>query len=223
MRTIDEGVARRFSAEVKAVSWGNHQQAEQMPYLDALVGGRLDLNGYAAMVVQHYFIYSVLEDAAAAMRDDGLAGDFIHDGLTRLPALEADLHALLGADWRARVAESAATARYTARLRDVCFDWPGGFVAHHYTRYLGDLSGGQFIAAAVRRVYGLAGTAGTEFYVFDRIGGLAAFKARYRDLLDAAIWPTGQRQRVVDEVLLAYRLNTDVLAELGQDLAGTDG
>ncbi|GAA1828589.1 biliverdin-producing heme oxygenase [Actinomadura chokoriensis] len=34
-------------------------------------------------------------------------------------------------------------------MREVCFDWP----AHHYTRYLGDLSGGQVIGARIVRGY----------------------------------------------------------------------
>ena len=102
-----------------------------------------------------------------------------------------------------------------ARLREVCFAWNGGFLAHHYTRYLGDLSGGQYIAEAVRQVYTLAGSDGTEFYVFDGIPDPAEFKARYRDLLDATDWSDGERARIVEELRIAYKLNIDVLADLG--------
>ncbi|MET7396904.1 biliverdin-producing heme oxygenase [Dactylosporangium sp. NPDC005572] len=201
-----------FSAAVRRSTEGRHRDAEQAVFLGQLVTGALPLAGYAAMVAQHHHIYSVLEEAAAVMRDDPVAGPFVHDGLTRLPALEADLRELDGAG----LPPSPATQRYTQRLRDVCFTWPGGFVAHHYTRYLGDLSGGQYIAAAVRRHYT---TSATSFYAFDGIGSPAAFKARYRSALDAAPWDQEERRRIVDEVLVAYQLNIDVLTDLGREHA----
>ncbi|WP_432968642.1 heme oxygenase (biliverdin-producing) [Dactylosporangium sp. CA-233914] len=205
-----------FSAAVRRTTQGRHRDAERATFLGDLVRGALPLAGYAGMVAQHHHIYSVLEEAAAVMRDDPVAGAFVHDGLTRGPALEADLRLLLGDGWLERSAPSAATLRYTQRLREVCFTWPGGFVAHHYTRYLGDLSGGQHIAAAVRRHYA---TAATGFYVFDAIGSPAAFKARYREALDSAAWSDEERRRVLDEVLVAYQLNIDVLDDLGREYA----
>ncbi|WP_433220519.1 heme oxygenase (biliverdin-producing) [Dactylosporangium sp. CS-047395] len=203
-----------FSAAVRRSTEGRHRDAERATFLSELVRGELPLAGYAGMVAQHHHIYAVLEEAAAALRTDPVAGVFVHDGLTRLPALEADLVALLGPGWRDRAPASAATLRYTDRLRAVCFDWPGGFVAHHYTRYLGDLSGGQYLAAAVRKVYG---TTATSFYDFAGVGSPARFKTRYREALDAAPWSAEERGRIVDEVLLAYDLNIAVLEDLGRE------
>lgn len=42
-----------------------------------------------------------------------------------------------------------------------------GLLAHSYVRYLGDLSGGQFIAARIKRAYNLNGEDGLRFYHFD--------------------------------------------------------
>lgn len=42
-----------------------------------------------------------------------------------------------------------------------------GLLAHAYVRYLGDLSGGQFIGARVKKSFDLAGDDGTKFYQFD--------------------------------------------------------
>ncbi|WP_433066570.1 heme oxygenase (biliverdin-producing) [Dactylosporangium sp. CS-033363] len=205
-----------FSAAVRRSTEGRHRDAERATFLGDLVGGKLPLAGYAGMVAQHHHIYAVLEEAAAVMRTDPVAGAFVHDGLTRLPALEADLVALLGPGWRDQAPASAATLRYADRLREVCFDWPGGFVAHHYTRYLGDLSGGQYIASAVRKGYG---TTATSFYVFDGIGSPAQFKTHYREALDAAPWSADERRRIVDEVLIAYELNIAVLEDLGREFS----
>ncbi|WP_395110079.1 biliverdin-producing heme oxygenase, partial [Actinomadura sp. SCN-SB] len=107
--------------------------------------------------------------------------------------------------------------RYCARLREVCFDWPGGFVAHHYTRYLGDLSGGQYIGVQVRKNLGLAaGDDGVRFYRFP--GEPKSYKDRYRALLDDAPWDRAERARIIAEVKRAYRLNAAVTADLGRDL-----
>ena len=207
-----------FSAQLRAATWSEHQRAEDTAYLRALVAGEVDRAGYADMVAQHYFAYAVLEEAAALVRHDPIAGGFADERLARLPALEQDLAALLGPDWRTRIAPSASTRRYCDRMREVCFDWPAGFVAHHYTRYLGDLSGGQFLVRAIERRLGLDATTGTAFYDFSVIGDLGAFKAAYRDRLDNAPWPPAERARIVAETAIAYDLNSAVLVELGEAL-----
>lgn len=103
--------------------------------------------------------------------------------------------------------------KYVRRMREVAFEWPGGYVAHHYTRYLGDLAGGQVVGSLLRRRYGISG-AGARFYDFSRVGNPHAFRKRYRHLLDNAGWDAGERRRIVDETLLAFELNISVLTEL---------
>jgi heme oxygenase len=210
----EAGARAPFSEMLKAASWTAHEQAAQSPFMAGLMAGDLPRERYADLVAQQHAAYAVLEAAAEAMADDPVAGPFVRPELTRLPALEADLRFLLGDDWRSAVQPNAATRTYVDRLREVCFDWPGGFVAHHYVRYMGDLSGGQFIAKVVVRNYGLDGTDGTAFYDFTGLDDLSAFKDGYRQRLDAAPWGLDEQQRIVDEILLAYELNTAVLHAL---------
>lgn len=118
-----------FSAALRSATWSNHRRAEETEYLRALVSGRVDRAGYAEMVAQHYFAYAVLEEAGRVMHHDPVAGAFVDDALVRIPALEQDLGALLGADWSTLVSLSQSTRRYCDRMREVCFDWPAGLVA----------------------------------------------------------------------------------------------
>lgn len=151
------------------------------------------------------------------MAADPVAAPFDLPGLRRRQALEADLAYFSGPRWRARIEPGEAASRYCERIREACFDWPGGFVAHGYTRYLGDLSGGQYIGRQVREALGLAaGDDGVRFYRFP--GRPKAYKDRYRALLDAAPWDADEQRRVVDEVKAAYRLNAAVTEELGEAL-----
>ncbi|MFI0373932.1 heme oxygenase (biliverdin-producing) [Actinomadura sp. 1N219] len=209
------GTDGAFSARLRAATWSDHGDNETSAYMSALVEGRLARDEYAVLVAQLHPVYDLLEEAADRMASDPVAGPFDLPGLRRRDALEADLAYFYGPRWRARIEPGEATERYCDRLREVCFDWPAGFVAHHYTRYLGDLSGGQYIGRQVRKTLDLtAGDDGVRFYRFP--GKPKAYKDRYRDLLDAAPWDAAEQDRVIDEVRTAYRLNAGVTEELGR-------
>ena len=202
-----------FSTALRERSRAAHSDSEGASFMSDLMRGKGTRDDYVALVAQHWFIYEALERAAEAMRDDPIAAPFITEKLTRLPALEADLAYLIGDDWHERITPMPTTERYVARIDEVGSTWPGGFVAHHYTRYLGDLSGGQFIGKIMARQFEL-GSNGIGFYVFDEIADPAAFKDVYREQLDAAPWDAAEAERVIDEVLLAYRFNTDLFVDL---------
>ena len=202
-----------FSTALRERSRTAHSGSEHAGFMDDLMRGRGTRDDYVALVAQHWFIYEALEAAADAMRDDPVAAPFISEKLTRLPAIEADLAFLIGDDWRERIAPLPTTRRYVERIREVGASWPGGFVAHHYTRYLGDLSGGLFIGKLMARQFGFE-TNGIGFYLFDEIADPTAFKDVYREQLDAVAWDAAERERVIDEVLAAYQFNTDLFVDL---------
>ncbi|MEO6942740.1 MAG: biliverdin-producing heme oxygenase, partial [Terrimesophilobacter sp.] len=129
-----------------------------------------------------------------------------------LPALTADLEFLLGADWKSETSALPSTLRYVARIEETA-GWVGGFIAHHYTRYLGDLSGGQHIYKVMQKRFGFE-TNGIGFYLFDQIADPKAFKNVYREQLNSVSWDEVERERVMDEVITAYRLNTAVFHDL---------
>ncbi|WP_192625382.1 biliverdin-producing heme oxygenase [Microbacterium hydrocarbonoxydans] len=202
-----------FSAALRERSSGSHSQSEGAGFMSDLLKGEGSRDDYISLVAQHYFIYEALESAGERMRADAVASVFLSDKLTRLPALEADLEFLLGADWREQITPLPTTRRYVERIREVGATWAGGFIAHHYTRYLGDLSGGVFIGRVMARRFGFE-TNGIGFYLFDDIADPAAFKDVYREQLDAAPWDEAERERVTREVLLAYRFNTELFDDL---------
>ncbi|MCP9619357.1 biliverdin-producing heme oxygenase, partial [Nocardia otitidiscaviarum] len=90
----------------------------------------------------------------------------------------------------------------------------------HYTRYLGDLSGGQVIRGTAEKLWDLPKKGdGVRFYVFDRIGNPAAFKREYRELLDALPIGGDDTERVLDEARRAFAMNTDMFGELAEEFA----
>ena len=204
-----------FSAALRERSSGAHSGSEHSGFMADLMQGKGTRDDYVALVVQHWFIYEALEAAAERMRLDPVASPFISDKLTRLPALEADLEFLIGPDWRESITPLPTTQRYVDRINAVGATWAGGFVAHHYTRYLGDLSGGLFIGRLMARQFGFE-TNGIGFYIFGDIADPKAFKNVYREQLDAAPWDDDEKERVIAEVLVAYRFNTELFADLAR-------
>jgi heme oxygenase len=203
-----------FSERIKAASWTAHRHAEESPFVHSLLSGELSREEYARLVAQHYFVYDALEAGALVMAEDAVAGPFVHPALARVPSLEADLAYLLGDDWRVQIKPTDATTAYCNRLREIVTTWPGGFVAHHYVRYMGDLSGGQVIRRVVQRAYELEDNQGAAFYVFDGIEDRAEFKAHYRSLLDAAPWSNDEQERIIAEVLAGYEYNSTMMESL---------
>ncbi len=203
-----------FSQLVRERSALSHRGSEGASFMSGLLSGSATLDDYIALASQHWAIYDALEGAEPAMRQVPIVAPFLSPALTRLPALEADLAFLIGDDWRERLTLVPATLEYAARIREVAAEWPAGYIAHHYTRYLGDLSGGLHIGRIIARQFGFEAN-GVGFYVFDQIADPAAFKDAYRAQLDAAPWAEGESERVVDEVLWAYDANTRIFTQLG--------
>ncbi|WP_256638040.1 biliverdin-producing heme oxygenase [Streptomyces murinus] len=207
-----------FSCLIRTASHEQHTEAETSTFMSDLLGGRLGVDAYARYTEQLWFVYEALESAAERLAGDPVAGPFIRPELLRLAALEQDLAHLRGPDWRAGLDALPATRAYADRVRECAGEWPGGYVAHHYTRYLGDLSGGQIIRDRAEKTWGFARKgAGVRFYVFEEISNPAAFKREYRELLDGIRADDLEKQRVTAECKRAFALNTAVFRALGEE------
>ncbi|MFD7686419.1 heme oxygenase (biliverdin-producing) [Streptomyces sp. NPDC059781] len=207
-----------FSTLIRTASHEQHMEAETSTFMSDLLGGRLGVDAYARYTEQLWFVYEALESGARGLTSDPVAGPFVRPELFRLPSLERDLAHLRGPDWRAGLTALPATRAYAARVAECARTWPSGYVAHHYTRYLGDLSGGQIIRGKAERTWGFERKGdGVRFYVFEDISNPAAFKRDYRELLDAVPADDLEKQRVVAECKRAFALNTDVFRALGEE------
>ncbi|MFC8394689.1 heme oxygenase (biliverdin-producing) [Streptomyces sp. NPDC057238] len=207
-----------FSTLIRTASHEQHMEAETSTFMSDLLGGRLGVDAYARYTEQLWFVYEALESEARGLASDPVAGPFVQPELFRLPSLERDLAHLRGPDWRSSLTALPATQTYTARVTECARAWPSGYVAHHYTRYLGDLSGGQIIRDKAEKTWGFARKGdGVRFYVFEEISNPAAFKRGYRELLDSVPVDDLEKQRIVAECKRAFALNTDVFRALGEE------
>ncbi|SDO25633.1 heme oxygenase [Streptomyces sp. cf386] len=207
-----------FSTLIRTASHEQHVEAETSTFMSDLLGGRLGVDAYARYTEQLWFVYEALETGTERLASDPAAGPFIQPELFRLASLERDLAHLRGSNWRSGLSALPATQAYADRVRECAGDWPAGYIAHHYTRYLGDLSGGQIIRDKAEKTWGFARKGdGVRFYVFEEISNPAAFKRGYRELLDAVRVDDLEKQRIVAECKKAFALNTAVFRALGEE------
>ncbi|GAA3814249.1 biliverdin-producing heme oxygenase [Cellulomonas soli] len=202
-----------LSAALRAGTREQHGAAERMPFMEALVAGHLDRSAYTALAVQQLSVYRALEAVSDRVVGDLLGSTLVFPELTRVPAIEQDLAYLLGQDWADHVTPLPATVAYVARLDEIDDSVPH-YAAHAYTRYLGDLSGGQILRRMMQRHYGFEDD-GVAFYDFPQIHRLKPFKDVYRERLDALPFDAGTRTVVVEEARLAFELNRAMFADLG--------
>ena len=211
--TPEAEAAPGLASMIRTRTMDAHTDAESSPFVEDLVGGRLPIVDYARLTAQHHEIYKAIEEGFERNTDPTLA-PFMIPGLARLRSLESDLVFLAGEDWVGKLPILPATAAYSSHIRQLGVDWPRGLLAHHYIRYLGDLSGGQLIRRVVRRVYRFEDERGSMFYEFPEIQSAKEFKARYRELLDGLPWSEDEKERLIQEVALAFRFHAAIFTEL---------
>lgn len=211
-----------FSYRIRTATWGDHSDSEGSSVMEDIMRMRATREEYTELVVQHFYMYEALEEAARALVGDPRYAALHPEAVVRERALEEDLEFLVGENWRQTIKPVPATVAYAARIREVAADgWLPGVIAHHYTRYLGDLSGGQMIAKRVKKQFGYE-RAGIAFYDFTELGDHAEFKQGYRAVLNelGATLDETEQQRMVDEVRAAYRFNSQVFVEMKQAREG---
>lgn len=201
------------AALVREASRPAHQAAETRGFVTKLMGGELTLQAYVDYLAQFAWIYEALEARAAVPGEPAI----FDPSLNRFAAIESDLRELGVTDWRTEHPMLPATAEYVARLGEVRQD-DVRYLAHHYTRYLGDLSGGQAIAALVARHYG-ATPEQLRFYDFSELGSPVRYKEAYRAQMNGFGLDEAGIATLIDEVGISFDLNAALFDELNQQLA----
>lgn len=209
-----------LSQELKSHTAAAHLAAEESTFVADLMGGTLDAAALASLLAQSLVIYKAMEDALAHHGDDSQLGGFIDPKLARVPALEADLAYHYGADWQDQLADGRipivpATAAYADKLATIGPQSIEFLLAHHYVRYMGDLSGGLIIQRMVQRHYGIA-DAGLNFYAFDEIPKPKPYKDAYRDRLDGTNFTRAQKDAIVGFAAESFELNRAVFLDLAE-------
>ena len=195
-----------------------HTMAENVGFVRCFLRGVVEKNSYRKLVANFYFVYSAMEEELERHKDHPVVSKVYFPELHRKQTLEADLAYYYGANWHDELSPSAAGQVYIERIREVANNQPELLVGHSYTRYLGDLSGGQVLKGIAQRAMNLVDGEGTAFYEFETISDEKAFKAAYRQSLDEIAIDEAMADQIVEEANDAFGLNMKMFQELEGNL-----
>lgn len=200
-----------------------HTMAENVGFVKCFLKGTVERSSYRQLLANFYYIYSSLEVALEDWCRHPVLAGLYYPQLYRREAIEQDLRYYYGAEWSAAIAPTAAARHYVERLETIACDCPHLLVAHSYTRYLGDLSGGQILKEIAVRSMGLEGGLGTAFYEFEAVPDARAFKQDYRAALDALPIDQKAAEAITAEAIEAFRYNMRLFEELEGSLIRSIG
>ena len=196
-----------FAKQLKEGTKKSHSAAENTTFVKSFLRGVVNKESYRALVNDLYFVYCALEEEVGKLKDHPVIGNLQLPDLERRDSLEMDLRYYYGPIWRSLIKPSEACERYVNRIREVAKNEPELLVGHHYTRYLGDLSGGQILKGIAQKALELGDGQGLKFYDFEKIEDTKAYKAGYRGILNDLPIDQHQADAIIVEANYAFRLN----------------
>ena len=196
-----------FAIQLKEGTKKSHSAAENTTFVKSFLRGVVNKESYRALVNDLYFVYCALEEEVSNLKDHPVIGNLQLSDLERKDALEMDLRYYYGPIWRSLIKPSEACERYVNRIHEVAKNEPELLVGHHYTRYLGDLSGGQILKGIAQKALELGDGQGLKFYDFEKIDDTKAYKAGYRGILNDLPIDQHQADAIIVEANYAFRLN----------------
>ncbi len=203
----------------------SHTMAENTGFVSCFLKGVVDKSTYRTLVADLYFVYSAMEDEIQRLCNEGhpVVSMIGYSELYRRNTLEADLGFYFGSQWKDLVEPSLSAKAYVDRIRYVAKDSPELLVGHHYTRYIGDLSGGQILKKIAKNAMNLSDDQGLNFYEFTRIEDAKLFKLDYSHTLNTL--PINQKTAdlIVEEANQAFKYNMQMFNELEGNLVSAIG
>lgn len=201
----------------------SHTMAENVGFVKCFLKGVVEKKSYRKLVADLYFVYSAMEEEMEKLKDHEILSKIYFPKLNRKQSLESDLNFYFGKNWQDEIRISDSAKDYVERIREISQTQPELLVAHSYTRYLGDLSGGQILKKISQKAMNLSDGEGTSFYEFADISDEKAFKDTYRQAMNDLPVDMEMAEQIVEEANDAFGLNMRVFQELEGNLVKAIG
>lgn len=188
-----------------------HARAERSGVVARILAASVHPGEYALLLRNLLPVYRALEAGLAEhhARHEAGVGVLHRPELARVSALEHDVTALAGSEWAESLPLLPEATRYVRRVEEAAGGDGARLVAHAYTRYLGDLAGGQVLRRRLAACLGLDADA-LRFFAFDRIADPRAYARAYRASIDAIGATLLAPAAVLDEGVRAFELNIEL-------------
>lgn len=179
----EAGATPPFSVCVREHTRDLHREAERTGFVRDMLAGRIDRLHYLLWLRNLHAVYDALEQALRSPDGMARAAPFTDPRLCRTQPLAEDLVTLAGADWD-RLPRVPETDGYVDVIGAARLSWR--LMGHAYTRYLGDLSGGQLLSGLMAKHLGLPADA-LRYYGFSGIPDIPSYRTTLRDRMDAVL------------------------------------
>ena len=205
----------KFSKEIKEGTKKSHSAAENTKFVASFLKGVLDPEEYRKLITNFWYVYETMEERLQETNDP-----FVNEIkkwnvlLFRTAFIQRDLRYYYGPMWREKQIPTEACNKYCYRINEIAEIDPYLLIAHHYTRYIGDLSGGQILKGIAKKALNPREGEGLHFYDFPLIEDAKAFKTEYRSTLDNLKLSREQKDALIEEANYAFKLNMDMFNEM---------
>lgn len=167
-------------------------------------GGQITPALYADYLASLAPLYQALEDALLSHGEHPLVQAIVEAIVFRSKAIESDLSFFKSRGVVGR--HNPVSLEMHSRINTLSESMPIGLIAHAYTRYVGDLSGGQILRRFVSEGLKLSGKEGLSFYDYDVVD-VDGLKHSYRERFQRLVLTPAQIEKVTEEACLAFELN----------------
>lgn len=219
-------MSSKLAARLREGTVKSHTAAENTAFMKCFLKGIVEREPFRKLLANLYLVYSAIEEELQQHIQDPIVGKLYFSELDRKHNLEQDLAFYYGDNWRTEITPLKAGKVYVDRIREISKSDPVCLIAHAYTRYMGDLSGGQALKGIVRSALDLPSDRGTALYEFEQLPTIEAkrgFKETYRQALDSLCLDEETVQRIIAEANYAFTLNRDVVDEFEADVKAAIG
>ncbi len=203
----------------------SHTMAENTGFIACFLKGVVEKTSYRKLISDLYFVYQAMEEEIDRLvqEDHPVIKPIGFKELFRRQTLESDLRFYYGDSWKSEIKISNSAKDYVNRIRLVAKENPELLVGHHYTRYIGDLSGGQILKKIAKKALNLKGSNGLNFYDFKMIEDEKKFKESYSNVLNTL--PIDQKiaDQIIEEANEAFAYNMKMFNELEGNLIAVLG
>ena len=201
-----------FASLLKETTKDVHRIVETKAIMKALMKGTLPLKNYCHLLAGLYRIYNTLEACLDKHSNHPIVSQFYFKELYRSESILQDLKFFN----YSQECTCKSVSSICDRIEYLSETAPEGLVAYSYVRYLGDLSGGVFLAKRVVKVYNLVSDSlGSKFYQFPGIEQGTYFKNLYRSRLDDI--PLAFQSLILKETIHVFESHGPLFDELLMD------
>ena len=203
----------------------SHTMAENTGFVACFLKGVVEKKSYRKLISDLYFVYKAMEEEIERLvqEEHPVIKHIGFKSLFRKETLENDLKFYFGDNWQNEINISKSAKEYVNRIHLVAKKSPELLVGHHYTRYIGDLSGGQILKKIAKKALNLDGNNGLNFYEFKNIDDEKKFKEEYSKTLNQLPINQNIADQIIDEANQAFTYNMNMFKELEGNLIAVLG